>query len=167
MEHCGVTGRACVRLFGSFICFRSSVTAYGETMDSSGASWEFCNCFSVPEAALPALNQKRQSLSVMAQLIIKHETYLRRAPSIYFHLSDRDGCTNSIRSINKREYQSLSPKTNLPAPNVGPCLWTVITQRLIKKQVIIWGSLCLSCCDNVSLPIWLLYPAKSLYLLNI
>ena len=33
--------------------------------------------FSVPEAGLPALNQKRQSLSVMAQLIIKHVSYLR------------------------------------------------------------------------------------------
>ena len=32
--------------------------------------------FSVPEAGLPALNQKRQSLSVMAQLIIKHMSYL-------------------------------------------------------------------------------------------
>lgn len=33
--------------------------------------------FSVPEAGFPALNQKRQSLSVMAQLIIKHVSYLR------------------------------------------------------------------------------------------
>lgn len=57
--------------------------------------------FSVPEAGLPALNQKRQSLSVMAQLIIKHVSYLRRAPPIYFHLSNRDGCTNSISTINK------------------------------------------------------------------
>lgn len=57
--------------------------------------------FSVPEAGLPALNQKRQSLSVMAQLIIKHVSYLRRAPPIYFHLSDRDACTNSISTINK------------------------------------------------------------------
>lgn len=58
--------------------------------------------FSVPEAGLPALNQKRQSLSVMAQLIIKHVSFLRRAPPpIYFHLSDRDGCTNSISAINK------------------------------------------------------------------
>lgn len=32
--------------------------------------------FSVPEAGFPALNQKRQSLSVMAQLIIKHVSYL-------------------------------------------------------------------------------------------
>lgn len=37
----------------------------------------------------------------MAQLIIKHVSYLRRAPSIYFHLSDRDGCTNSVSAINK------------------------------------------------------------------
>lgn len=57
--------------------------------------------FSVPEAGLPALNQKRQSLSVMAQLIIKHVSYLRRAPPIYFHHSDRDACTNSISTINK------------------------------------------------------------------
>lgn len=40
--------------------------------------------FSVPEAGLPALNQKRQSLSVMAQLIIKHVSYLRRAPPYLF-----------------------------------------------------------------------------------
>lgn len=32
--------------------------------------------FSVPEADLPALNQKSQSLSVMPQLIIKHVSYL-------------------------------------------------------------------------------------------
>lgn len=73
--------------------------------------------FSVPEAGLPALNQKRQSLSVMAQLIIKHVPYLCWAPPIYFHLSDRDGCTNSISTINTGSINisPLSPKTNHPA----------------------------------------------------
>lgn len=77
--------------------------------------------FSVPEAGLPALNQKRQSLSVMAQLIIKHVSYLRRAPPIYFHLSDTDGCTNSIRTINKGSINigPFSPKTNHSAPKLS------------------------------------------------
>lgn len=74
--------------------------------------------FSVPEAGLPALNQKRQSLSVMAQLIIKHVSYLRRAPPIYFHLSDRDGCTNSISTINKGSI------------NISPFLQKQITQLI-------------------------------------
>lgn len=68
--------------------------------------------FSVPEAGLPALNQKRQSLSVMAQLIIKHVSYLRRAPPIYFHLSDRDACTNSISTINKAALISAPSSKN-------------------------------------------------------
>lgn len=72
--------------------------------------------FSVPKAGLPALNQKRQSLSVMAQLIIKHVSYLCWAPPIYFHLSDRDGCTNSISAINKRSI------------NISPFLQKQITQ---------------------------------------
>lgn len=74
--------------------------------------------FSVPEAGLPALNQKRQSLSVMAQLIIKHVSYLCRAPPIYFHLSDRDGCTNSISTINKGSI------------NISPFLQKQITQLI-------------------------------------
>ena len=52
----------------------------------------------------------------MAQLIIKHMSYLRWAPPIYFHLFDRDGCTNSISTINKGSI------------NISPFLQKQITQ---------------------------------------
>lgn len=99
MEHQSATGR--VRVCGSVL---SSFTPLSQRMVKRGAAAVQAGnsviAFSVPEAGLPALNQKRQSLSVMAQLIIKHVSYLRWAPPIYFHLSDRDGCTNSINTIN-------------------------------------------------------------------
>lgn len=59
--------------------------------------------FSTPEAA-SCLLSKRQSLSVMAQLIIKHMFYLFHTPAIYFHLQDRQYYTNRVSAINKEEH---------------------------------------------------------------
>lgn len=102
MAHRSVTGCVWVYVCGSVL---SPFTPLSQrTVKRWAAAVQAGNsviAFSVPEAGLSALNQKRQSLSVMAQLIIKHVSYLRRAPPIYFHLSDRDGCTNSISTINK------------------------------------------------------------------
>lgn len=90
--------------------------------------------FSVPKAGPPALNQKSQSLLVMAQLIIKHVSYLRWAAPIYFHLSDRDGCTNSIGTINKRSI-NISSFLQKQITQLAKCPMsgTLITQRLIKR----------------------------------
>lgn len=97
--------------------------------------------FSVPEAGLPALNQKRQSLSVMAQLIIKHVSYLRRAPPIYFHLSDRDGCTNSISTINKGSI-NISPFLQKQITQVINCPMSVNSNNTkINKGKILFGFL--------------------------
>lgn len=109
MEHRSVTGCVWVYVCGSVL---SPFTPLSQRMVKRRAAAVQAGtsviAFSVPEAGLPALNQKRQSLSVMAQLIIKHVSYLRWAPPIYFHLSDRDGCTNSISTINKRSI-NISP----------------------------------------------------------
>lgn len=59
-----------------FVSFRSSFAAYVEGWAEAVQAGNSVIAFSVPEAGLPALNQKRQSLSVMAQLIIKHVSYL-------------------------------------------------------------------------------------------
>lgn len=98
MEHRSVTGRVCGGVLSPFTPLLHRPVKRWAAAVQAGNS---VIAFSVPEAGLPALNQKRQSLSVMAQLIIKHMSYLRQAPPIYFHLSDRDGCTNSINTINK------------------------------------------------------------------
>lgn len=101
-----------------FVSFHSSSAAYVERWAAAVQAGNSVIAFSVPEAGLPALNQKRQSLSVMAQLIIKHVSYLRWAPPIYFHLSDKDGCTNSISTINKGSI------------NISPFLQKQITQLI-------------------------------------
>lgn len=91
--------------------------------------------FSVPKAGLPALNQKRQSLSVMAQLIIKHVSSPRRAPPIYFHLSDRHGCTNSISAINKGSI-NIRPFLQKQITQLAKCpvSGALITPGLIKGR---------------------------------
>lgn len=117
MEHRSVTGcvwvYVCVSVLSPFTPLSQRMVKRWAAAVQAGNS---VIAFSVPEAGLPALNQKRQSLSVMAQLIIKHVSYLRRAPPIYFHLSDRDGCTNSISTINKGSI------------NISPFLQKQITQ---------------------------------------
>lgn len=99
MEQRSVTG--CMRVLERFVSFHFPLAVSAERWAAAVQTGNSVIAFSVPEADLPALNQKRQSLSVMAQLIIKHVSYLRWAPPIYFHLSDKDGCTNSINTINK------------------------------------------------------------------
>lgn len=108
--------RTCV--WERFVRFRSSLAAYVERWAAAVQAGNSVIAFTVPEAGLPALNQKRQSLSVMAQLIIKHVSYLRWAPPIYFHLSDKDGCTNSSSTINKGSI------------NINPFLQKQITQLI-------------------------------------
>lgn len=119
MEHRSVTGRACVRVCVSVLSpFTPLSLCTAKRWAAAVQAGNSVIAFSVPEAGLPALNQKRQSLSVMAQLIIKHVSYLRRAPAIYFHLSDRDGCTNSARTISDGSI------------NISPFLQKQITQLI-------------------------------------
>lgn len=66
--------RVCVWEHSVSLCFSS--VAYVERWAEALKVGNPVIAFSVPEAGLPALNQKRQSLSVMAQLIIKHVSYL-------------------------------------------------------------------------------------------
>lgn len=119
MEHHSVTGSVwvyvCVSVLSPFTFPSQRMVKRWAAAVQAGNS---VIAFSVPEAGLPALNQKRQSLSVMAQLIIKHVSYLRQAPPIYFHLSDRNGCTNSISAINKGSI------------NISPSLQKQITQLI-------------------------------------
>lgn len=85
MEHRSVTGCVWAYVCGSVL---SPFTHLSQrTVKRWAAAVQAGNsviAFSVPEAGPPALNQKRQSLSVMAQLIIKHVSYLRWAPSYLF-----------------------------------------------------------------------------------
>lgn len=86
-------------VWGRFVSIHTSLAAHVERWAAAVQAGNSVIAFSVPEAGLPALNQKRQSPSVMAQLIIKRVSYLCSASPIYFHLSDKGGCTTGISTI--------------------------------------------------------------------
>lgn len=75
MEQRSVTG--CMRALERFVSFHFPLAVSAERWAAAVQTGNSVIAFSVPEADLPALNQKRQSLSVMAQLIIKHVSYHR------------------------------------------------------------------------------------------
>lgn len=57
--------RMCVSVcvWECFVSFHSSLAAYGEAMGSSGASWEFCNCFFCPWSR-PSCFKSKKAISV-------------------------------------------------------------------------------------------------------